>query len=416
MAAARAEMLFATRCRPLRDARGHDVTGAGAGTIAKLDCFAEIVLRRGRGGEVALDAAAEAPDCPMALAAAATLYLLADIRAGIAAARPLLARAAAQAAKATEREGLYLEAVTAIADDRPHAASRRFLDLARRAPADLFAGYVGQLHCLNHGYFEIMLVLARALAEANPEDGFALGMLSFALDQNGLAGPAEEAGLAGLAADGSIAWVHHALAHALQSRGRIAEGMALLEAHAPDWAQCGSSMYTHNWWHALLLRLRAGEITGVLGAYDRHIAGGAATSTASFVNAASLLARLELRGLDIGARWQKLADEAESRIGEHVLPFLDIHYALALARAGRVEAVAALCRSAEAHGAAAPPEMQALWRDIGAPLIRAVAEFGLGRAAVASRSLHALAAETHRIGGSSVQRALLAEIAQAAAW
>jgi hypothetical protein len=87
---------------------------------------------------------------------------------------------------------------------------------------------------------------------------------------------------------------------------------------------------------------------------------------------------------------------------------------LALAQAGRSAAVAELCRSAAGHGAAAGPEVQHLWQAIGAPLIRAVADFGLGRAEAARQGLHALAAETHRIGGSSVQRALLAEMAAAA--
>jgi hypothetical protein len=394
------------------DVHGQRVTGADAATIARLDRFAEIVLRRGRGGEIAFEAAEAAPDCPMALAAAAACHLLSDTRAGVTAARPLLARAAAE--RATARETLYIAALTAMAEDRPLAASLLFLELGREAPRDLFAGYVGQLHCLNHGHFEIMLGLARLLGDANPEDGFALGMLSFALDQNGMPGPAEEAGLAALEADGRIAWVHHALAHVYQDQGRIEDGLALLDGHAADWAACGSSMYTHNWWHAMLLRLEAGAAGDVLAAYDRHIAGDIAQSTSSFVNAVSLLSRLEMRGVAAGERWQPLADEAETRIGEHVLPFLDIHYALALAQAGRTEAVAELCRSAAGHGAAAGPEVRHLWQAIGAPLIRAVADFGLGRSQAARHGLHALAAETHRIGGSSVQRALLAEMAAAA--
>ena len=404
----------ARRARPMRDARGHAVTAAAPEAIARLDRFAEIILRRGQGGEVALDAAAESPDCPMALAAAATWHLLADTREGVLAARGLLRRAAALADRLTPREALQLDALTAMADDRPLDASLGFLELARVAPGDLCAGYVGQLHCLNHGHFEIMLGLASRLADANPGNGFALGMLGFALDQNGRPELAEEAGAAALAADPTIAWVHHALAHALHSLDRPLEATTLLEAQAPCWDSCGSSMYTHNWWHLMLLRLRAGETGAVLGVYDRQIAPGAARSTSSFVNASSLLARLELRGVDAEGRWTALADEAENRIGEHVLPFLDLHYTLALARAGRAAAVAELCASAAAHAESAPPETRLLWREIGVPLIRAIGDFGLGRMAEASRQLRALAAEAHRIGGSSMQRALLAEIAGAA--
>ena len=404
----------ATRRKPpVRDACGHAVSGASAETVARLDRFAEIILRRSQGGEIALDAAADSPDCPMALAAAATWHLLADTRAGVRAARSLLRRAAALADGVTPREALHLDALAAMADERPHDASLLFLELARIAPGDLCAGYVGQLHCLNHGHFEIMLGLARRLADANPGNCFALGMLSFALDQNGLPALAEEAGEAALAADPTIAWVHHALAHALQSLDRVEQATTSLEAWAPCWDGCGSSMYTHNWWHLMLLRLRAGETGAVLGVYDRQIAPDAGCSTSSFVNASSLLARLELRGVDIEDRWTALADEAQPRIGEHVLPFLDLHYVLALARAGRAEAVAALCASAAAHGAAASAATRQLWREIGVPLIRAVGDYGLGRREAASWQLGALAATAHRIGGSSVQRALLAEIAGA---
>ena len=52
-------------------------------------------------------------------------------------------------------------------------------------------------------------------------------------------------------------------------------------------------------------------------------------------NDASLLQRLELRGIDVEDRWQPVAGLAQARIGNHASPFTSAHSALALAAAGR---------------------------------------------------------------------------------
>ena len=54
-------------------------------------------------------------------------------------------------------------------------------------------------------------------------------------------------------------------------------------------------------------------------------------------NDTSLLQRLELRGVNIGDRWQPIAELAKARIGNHCSPFTSAHCALALAAAGRFD-------------------------------------------------------------------------------
>ncbi|MFN9911302.1 MAG: hypothetical protein ACK53L_01890, partial [Pirellulaceae bacterium] len=71
-------------------------------------------------------------------------------------------------------------------------------------------------------------------------------------------------------------------------------------------------------------------------------------------NAASLLLRLELLGVDVGGRWRELADKAVARIGDHLVPFTLPHWAMALAAAGRREDCAARLASMRAHAATAP--------------------------------------------------------------
>ena len=63
------------------------------------------------------------------------------------------------------------------------------------------------------------------------------------------------------------------------------------------------------------------------------------------IYAASLLMRLELRGVDVGERWQVVAEPAEGRIDNHVNPFTCAHAAIILAACGRFEKVDELIRS-----------------------------------------------------------------------
>jgi hypothetical protein len=55
-------------------------------------------------------------------------------------------------------------------------------------------------------------------------------------------------------------------------------------------------------------------------------------------NAPSLLWRLERMGIDVGRRWEELADKAEARIGDTAHPLTVAHLVMALAATGREDA------------------------------------------------------------------------------
>ncbi len=405
------------RCRPARacDSRDNPITGATSHLVAKLDGFADTLLRRRRGLEIAIDTAAEAPDCLVAQCQAAIYHLLSDSRSGMQGARAHLERASAQLPTATRREATLVAALTAIAAQQPALASQHFLALARIAPTDRLSAYVGHLHFLNHGHFGAMMEHARLFHAADRSDPFGLGMLSFALGQQGRFEPAEETGLDACARDPRIPWAHHALAHAYGSMDRTEDGIGVLGRYAPTWDVCGSSMYTHNWWHLMVLLLAHGERTGLLALYDRHLAGEAARSLSSFVNATSMLIRLVLHGIDVEDRWRTVADEAERRVGDHVLPFLDVHYAFALAFDGRRCALASL-RAGAKRAAAADSETAPAWRLAAVPLIDAIVLYARGRCLGAvRRRLEASRAHWPLLGGSSAQRAVFDQVAAALA-
>ena len=52
-------------------------------------------------------------------------------------------------------------------------------------------------------------------------------------------------------------------------------------------------------------------------------------------NAASMLFRLQRHGVDVGDRWDELADKAEARIGDCLSAFTLPHWMMALAATGR---------------------------------------------------------------------------------
>lgn len=394
-----------------RDAQGLIVTGGDGDCVAEIDRFADSFLRRGQGLDAILPVADAAPHCVMAQAYAAAYHLLADTRAGLSASKQYLDRASAHLWRAEEREGLLVTALKALADECPRTADAAFSALGRVAPQDLASAYLAHLHFLNFGEFDRMADLARHIVAANPNNPFALGMASFALEQQGDLKAAEKAGLAACARDPRQPWAHHALGHVYASMGRVEQGVLIMSEYSPTWRGCGSSMYTHNWWHLMLLELASGETGRVLAAYDRHIAGEVKKSLSSYVNAVSMLARLELKGVDVGDRWQILADEAAAHQNDHVLTFVDLHHALAFSRAGRQDALAALTAGVEAQAAKAGPEQRVMWRQAGIPLVRALAAYGCGAwydaAPLFTAGLPFLAA----VGGSSAQRALFQMIA-----
>lgn len=396
----------------LADRWGNRVTRSTPWLQAQLDRFALTTLQRGPGGEMAIATANAAPTCPMAQAQAAIHHLLAGTRRDLEQARARLHRAASGLAGTTDREALLVASLSAAVEGRAAFAADLFLELLRIAPQDKLAAYVAQLHCLDQGLTAPMLALARRAAAADPDDSYTLAMLSFAQEQNGLAGAAEESALAALADDPANPWAHHALAHVYVGTGRTEAAEHFLAGRTKLWERCGASMRTHNWWHLMLARLARPETdaAGLLEGYDRRLADPAGTG--HYVNAVSMLARLGWRGVDAGDRWRILADAAEAWRDDHVLPFLDLHHALAFAFAGRGVALDALRAGARRHAATDLEQRQA-WRAAGLPLLDAVAAWHRGDIETAADLLAASRPYWPLIGGSDVQRSLLDEMLRA---
>src|SRR3546814_15804803 len=87
----------------------------------------------------------------------------------------------------------------------------------------------------------------------------------------------------------------------------------------------------HLYWHRGLYHLERHEFDEVLKLYDDHVASDIATDMYLDVcNAASMLWRLEMYGVDIGNRWKDLTEVSLRHVDDHDLVFVSLHYLIAL--------------------------------------------------------------------------------------
>ena len=107
----------------------------------------------------------------------------------------------------------------------------------------------------------------------------------------------------------------------------------------------------------------------VLDLYDQRVWGVAKDYSQDQINAISLLARLELAGVDVGNRWQDLGNYLHAKRVQDSLPFLDMQYLYGLARAQRAEADNAM-RNIETHCASLTGPAADAWQGVCLPASR----------------------------------------------
>ena len=116
--------------------------------------------------------------------------------------------------------------------------------------------------------------------------------------------------------------------------GKPREGLTFLAACADDWS--GSYFAIHNWWHRSLFHLELGETDEVL-AHTRGQSRGRSTEWLDVVDAAAVLWRLSLFGVDVGEYAEQLAADIDPLVGEPVYLFNDWHAVMVFGLAGHHE-------------------------------------------------------------------------------
>jgi tetratricopeptide (TPR) repeat protein len=377
----------------------HGATREGADLYdAAAEAFAVF-----RGDPVGLldRAAVAAPEMAMAPLAKGWLFALATEPAATAAARGFLAQARGLPLGA--REASHAEALGRLVAGEWTAAALALDRHQMRWPRDLLALQVGHLiDFFRANARDLRDRVARALPawDGVPGRSWVLGMYAFGLEEAGDYARAEALGREAVATDPRDGWAHHAVAHVLEMEGRPDEGLGWMRDREPFWADEASFFRTHNWWHRALCHLERAEPAEALALYDGPIrAGGLALD---LVDGAALLWRLDLSGVEVGARWAALSDAWEGLADGALYPFNDWHAAMAHLGAGRDDRVAALRRALAAR--TGPAETDRWARETGLPLIEGFAAFRRGAFDEAVARLHAARFVANGFGGSHAQR------------
>jgi hypothetical protein len=244
-----------------------------------------------------------------------------------------------------------------------------------------------------------------------PGYGFLLGCHAFALGETGEIAAAERVGREAVALEPRDAWGLHAVAHAMETENRTAEGVAWIEASRPVWSGC-NNFAKHMAWHLALFHLERGEHARVLDLYDREVRPDSDDDVRDLANAISLLWRLEQDGARTGGRWDALAAVARRRRADTTWMFAALHNLLALLAVG--DHAAARDLGLALADAADGPEQRAVAAAAALPLARALlaAEPEALRGALRGVAMHRAFAP---VGGSHAQRdVFLRAIADAA--
>jgi hypothetical protein len=340
-----------------------------------------------------------------------------------------IATAAAETARslsssATPRERAHIDALEVWAEGRMDRALAIWDRLVAEHPTDILAFRLAH-YC--HFWSGKVQAMRASVDQAFPHWGPGMPgygtMLScrcFAYEECGDYRIAESSGLAALEIDRSDFWGAHGVAHVMEMQGRHDEGIDLLTRLEPYW-EGGSNIVHHLWWHRSMFHLERREFDAVLELYDRKFRDlSAALTTAQpdvnidIQNAASMLFRLELNGVDVGDRWIEIADKAEARIGDCLSAFTLPHWMMALAATGRDDAAERMLESMRTFGSA-DSEPDLLVRNVAAPVSEAILAHRKRDYARAVDIARPVLDDMVRLGGSHAQRDVLEQMFLSAA-
>jgi len=323
--------------------------------------------------------------------------------AGVRTAGEILAPLDGAGGSLAEREILHLRAARSWAagdwDEAAHNLERALLHdsqdlLALKVAQDLYF-FLGKTRDLQ----SVVTRVLGAWPAQKPGWGYVQGMYAFGLEENGDYAHAELFARAALHHNPRDVWANHALAHVFEMEGRIDEGIVFLTESAPQWSS--SFFAVHTWWHHALYSLERADCDAALALYDGPIRGGRSLEWVDLVDAASLLWRLSLRGVDVRDRSASLAADMAEVIDAPTYIFNDWHAVMAFGLAGRVDLDEHLLSENRRQ---AVGTNRAVAARAGVALLEAFSSFAAGRLNRAIDLLSDLRPCAQVVGGSNAQR------------
>lgn len=393
------------------DAHENQLTTSSPQAARIFDTYVEQHLGYGPNPGIIFTAMNHDAGDPYLNAQCAAIHMGLEAAEGFRAARPFLGQAEQGLGQTdiSDRERRFIEATLAFSRRDAHGAADILTGVVHDYPTDISAAKWAQYYHFNLGQAGGMLEVAQAILPALEDRPYVHGMQAFALEQTGAFEAAEEAGRRAIDIRRADPWAHHAVAHVLEMQGRIEDGEVFMRDLAPLWDDAGIFIREHNWWHIALFLLDREDHAGALKIFDEHLWGEWPEFGQEQIGAVSSLWRMELRGIDVGGRWNEVSEKIAERGFEHIQPFHDLHYIFALARSGKNDLVDEFLRSMEAHAESLEGPLAHVWADFCLPLARGITAYATEDWARAFELMDPLIKSLHKIGGSHAQRDLFVQ-------
>ena len=395
-----------------KDQRGIPITGANQKMISRLEAAHEMSLVFDGDAIAALDELLrDHPNFIMAHCMKAGLLTQAmetriydEMLASVIAAEKLIN-------KANDRERGHIAALNAWIDGDFYAAVERWDEVLIDYPRDLLALQLVHLSNVLLGDIanerDSVTRVFHAWDEGVPGYGYVLSFLSFGAEESRDFTSAEELGRRALAINSKDCYAIHAVAHVMEMQGRQQGGIWWMQSRQKDWT--GGNFANHLWWHLSLFHLDLGQTDKVLDIYDTALRDKENSSDKySELDAAALLWRLNLLGVDVGGRWSELADKWKNSATDSLYAFNDVHAMMAFVADGRENEAGLVLNAAERYVQRASDANVAMTRVIGLPFCRALQAFAKGDYDSAVDQLLPVRYQTHHLGGSHAQRDIIA--------
>lgn len=280
-------------------------------------------------------------------------------------------------------------------------------------PTDILAHRVAQFEMFWSGESRWMRDLVEravlAWSEDTPDYAQFLAVRAFSNEEGGDYETSERCGREAVERMPDSAWGAHAVAHTYVMQGRVDDGITFMEPLTGNWGDSNQIAH-HCWWHLCLFLLEKGEYERALHLLDTQVRNpdsplvqAMPDATIDLQNVASLLKRLELRGVDVGERWHTIAEYCAERISDHANPFSSAHDAMTLAATGRQDLVDQLVASMKGQGAA-QGVVRAVTQTIGVRVVEAMAAHQSGDYGRTVDLMWPVRRNLNQIGGSHAQR------------
>jgi len=318
-----------------------------------------------------------------------------------------LRAAKARRSRVSAREQAHIDAFETAARGEISRAGKMWDAILADQPLDMMAAkcahecyyLVGEVDNMKKSVLDIL----PAWNETVPYYGFLLGMGAFGLEEAGDYREAEEMGRKAQGIEPRDAWAVHAVAHVMQMEGRCQEGIRWLDDTAGGW---GDAVWLagHLWWHQCLPLIDDGQFDRVIQIFDDHISDCDQDMVTRLMDCTSLLWRLELQGVDVGARWDALVEKWMVHMDEHALAFTDAHLAMTLATAGGEKKLARFLESQHAYIEGNANTNSKVIDKIGRDLCKGMIAYCRGDFDGAADLIYPIRDHIWHIGGSNAQR------------